>query len=302
MFIKKKVFISVILVVSIVSVGQCDDVRAKNRKDESGVQRPLQVGVECVATQPVRSQPATQSIRPFRPVACEGTYQHHLQGICAGAQAIYWSFTTQLVKTDLDGRIVKKMSVTNHHGDLCFHDGKIYVAVNLGKFNDPKGNADSWVYVYKASDLSFVSKHETQEVFYGAGGIGCRNGHFFIVGGLPDDVQENYVYEYGADFRFVKKIVIKSGHTLMGIQTATFANGRWFFGCYGKPSTLLVTDADFRMKGRYAYDCSLGIEGLSDGRMLSASGRCQPKVGCTGKIGIAVPDEKSGLRKIEILK
>ena len=39
---------------------------------------------------------------------------------------------------------------------------------------------------------------------------------------------------------------------------------RWWFGCYGTPSILLVTDADFQMKGRYAFDCSLGIEGLSD--------------------------------------
>ena len=40
----------------------------------------------------------------FRNVTCEGTYQHHLQGICADKDAIYWCFTTQLVKTDLDGR------------------------------------------------------------------------------------------------------------------------------------------------------------------------------------------------------
>ena len=60
----------------------------------------------------------------------------------------------------------------NHHGDLCFHDGKLYVAVNLGKFNDPEGNADSWVYVYDAESLKELARHETQEVLHGAGGIG----------------------------------------------------------------------------------------------------------------------------------
>lgn len=69
----------------------------------------------------------------FHAVTCEGTYPHHLQGICVDKDWIYWSFTTALVKTDLDGKPLKK--VTNHHGDLCFYDGKIYVAVNLGKFN-----------------------------------------------------------------------------------------------------------------------------------------------------------------------
>src|SRR5690606_29746611 len=79
-------------------------------------------------------------------VTCEGTYPHHLQGICADDEAIYWSFTTTLVKTNLDGDLLKSVPVANHHGDLCHHDGKLYVAVNLGKFNDPQGNADSWVY------------------------------------------------------------------------------------------------------------------------------------------------------------
>ena len=27
----------------------------------------------------------------FRNITCEGTYQHHLQGICADEDAIYWS-------------------------------------------------------------------------------------------------------------------------------------------------------------------------------------------------------------------
>lgn len=232
-------------------------------------------------------------------VNCEGAYPHHLQGICADKDSIYWCFTTQLVKTDLDGKLLRKVPVLNHHGDLCFHDGKLYVAVNLGKFNDPKGNADSWVYVYDAESLNEIARHETQEVFHGAGGIGIWDGHFFVVGGLPDGIKENYVYEYDADFKFLKKHVIKSGHTHLGIQTATFANDRWWFGCYGDPKILLVTDADFQMKGRYEYDCSLGIVGLPNGRFLSASGKCEKDKGCTGSARITVADGKLGLRIVE---
>lgn len=232
----------------------------------------------------------------FRNVTCEGTYPHHLQGICADNEAIYWCFTTTLVKTDLNGKLLKKVPVANHHGDLCFHEGKLYVAVNLGKFNDPKGNADSWVYVYDAATFKELARHEVQEVFHGAGGIGIRNGHFFVVGGLPDSVEENFVYEYDAKFKFQKKHVIKSGHTHLGIQTATFANDRWWFGCYGDPKILLVTDADFKMKGRYEFDCSLGIVALPDGRFLSATGKCEKDKGCTGSARIAVADEKAGLR------
>jgi hypothetical protein len=232
----------------------------------------------------------------FRPVACEGTYSHHLQGICVDKDAIYWCFTTQLVKTDLGGKVLRKVAVANHHGDLCLHDGRVYVAVNLGKFNDPQGKADSWVYVYQSDTLELVAKHETQEVFHGAGGIGWREGRFFVIGGLPDGVEENYVYEYDADFHFQRKHVIQSGHTHLGIQTAAFAQGRWWFGCYGEPRILLVTDANFKLVGRYEYDCSLGIVGLPDGQFLSASGKRGSTGGHTGQARIAVADEQQGLR------
>ncbi|WP_231744196.1 Kelch repeat-containing protein [Stieleria neptunia] len=192
--------------------------------------------------------------------------------------------------------MLKKIPVANHHGDLCIHDGKLFVAVNLGKFNDPKGNADSWVYVYDADSLQQLARHETQEVFHGAGGIGVRDGRFFVVGGLPGGVEENYVYEYDDEFKFLKKHVIKSGHTLLGIQTATFAHDRWWFGCYGNPRILLVTDADFEMTGRYEIDCSLGIEGMTGGRLLVGSGRCEKDEGCNGTAMIAFPDPKTGFR------
>lgn len=245
------------------------------------------------------AQDESQAASKYRPVQCEGTYSHHLQGICVDDEAIYWSFTTQIAKTDLEGKLLKKVPAPNHQGDLCIHDGLVYVAVNLGKFNDPQGNADSWVYVYRADDLSLVAKHEVQEAFHGAGGIGYRDGHFFVVGGLPNGYEENYVYEYDGDFNFIKKHTIPSGHTLLGIQTATFANDKWWFGCYGSPAILLVTDADFNLLGRYEFNCSLGIVGLGDGRFLSASGRCEKGVGCTGSARLAVPDEKTGLRYVK---
>lgn len=232
-------------------------------------------------------------------VACAGSYRHHLQGVCIAGKAVYWSFTTTLVKTDLKGKVLKKIPVANHHGDICHHDGRIYVAVNLGRFNDPKGNADSWVYVYDAGDLKAIARHKTPQVFHGAGGIGYDGKRFIVVGGLPDGVKENYVYEYDAKFRFVRKHAIKSGHTHLGIQTAAYHDGRWWFGCYGSPQILLVTDADFRMQGRYQFDCSLGIVGVVKDRFFVARGRCNKQTGCTGRLEPARPDAKRGLKVIQ---
>jgi len=275
------------------------EVGAWTVNDRATMRRLLDMGVERLYTDHPRLLLSMKSKPRFQSVQCDGAYRHHLQGICTNDKnAVYWSFTTTLVKTDTSGKVLDKIDVGNHHGDLCHHDGKLYVAVNFGEFNNPAGKADSWIYVYGAKDLAFVSKHAAPEVFYGAGGIGYRAGHFFVVGGLPDGIQENYAYEYDAQFKFVKRHTIPSGHTQLGIQSATFANDQWWFGCYGEPKILLVTDANFKMKGRYEFDCSLGIAGLQNGRLLSASGSCDGGRGCVGGARIAVPDMTNGFRLI----
>ncbi len=161
--------------------------------------------------------------------------------------------------------------------------------MNLGKFNDPKGNADSWVYVYD-------------------GGIAVRDGKFLVVGGLPEGVTENYAYEYDGGFKFVKKHVLSSGHTHLGIQTAAFAGGHWWFGCYGRPKSeaapstppiLLKADAALEKVERFEFDCSLGIVPVGDGKFLVARGRTAKDKGHTGRLVLAVPDRQSGLKLVE---
>lgn len=201
-----------------------------------------------------------------------------------------------MVKTDAKGKVLKKIEVKSHHGDLCYRDGKIYVAVNFGSFNQPAGKEDSWVYVYQADDLSLVSKHQTPEVVHGAGGMAFHDGVFVVVGGLPEGVQENYAYTYTPDFKFIKRQVIKSGYTLLGVQTLAFANGSWWYGCYGKQ--LLKTDASFQVKGNYNFDCGLGIVAIAKNKFLIARGSGSgEKRG--GSAVIAVSDSEKGLVIVE---
>lgn len=237
----------------------------------------------------------------FQAVECEGTYPHHLQGVCTDEkESIFWCFTTKLVKTDRNGKVVKQIDVRNHHGDLCFHGGKVFVAVNFGKFNDAEGNADSWVYVYHAGDLSLLAKHKTPEVIFGAGGIAYHDGRFVVVGGLPEGFKGNNAYEYDTEFKFVILHRLKSLATLMGIQTAAFADGHWWFGCYGDPKILLKEDESFSERGqRLEFDCSLGIVPIGGGKFLVARGTSSKEKGCTGRLVLAEADEQSGLRLIE---
>lgn len=235
----------------------------------------------------------------YKPAQCDGYYSGHLQGIAVDGEGnIFWSFTTKLVKSDADGKLLNVIDVETHHGDLTYVDGNIYVAVNLGEFNNPQGKADSWVYVYRADDLKFLSKHEVQEVEFGAGGIAHHQGKFIVVGGLPEGRNENYVYEYDPEFQFQRRHVVDSGYTLLGIQAAEYADGHWWFGCYGKPQQLVVTDEKFDFIGRYDFDCSYGIAAVAPGKFLVTSGPAVPSKGRTGAVQFAIPDAETGLNRV----
>jgi len=179
-------------------------------------------------------------------VVCEGVYGGHLQGVATDGESIYWSFTVKLVKTDLSGRVLASVDVPNHHGDLCVKDGVVYVAVNLGRFNsEDKGVSE--VRAYAAKDLKGVGSWKLPMCGHGAGGMTSAGDRFFVVGGLPATHECNYVYEFTDDFTLVKRHELKTGFTLMGIQTAAFEDGRFLFGiygCRGNPSGLLECPRD----------------------------------------------------------
>ncbi len=231
-------------------------------------------------------------------ISCAGTYTGHLQGVCLDPEDnLYWSFTTTLVKTDRLGNVLKQMPVVTHHGAPCYADGKLYVAVNLGKFNEAKEAADSWIYVYDATDLSLVRRQRIGEAIYGAGGIAHKGDSFVVVGGLPEGFTENYLYEYDHQLKYIRTITLKSGYTTKGIQTAVYSNGYWWFGCYGTPETLLRTDDRFQAISSFSFDCALGLIPIGR-RFLVARGRtaCLEEHGCTGQLIPAERSEERGLR------
>ena len=226
-------------------------------------------------------------------VACPGEYPRHLQGLAADDDGnLYWSFTTFLVKTDGAGTPLAKVSVPSHYGDLTWHAGKVYVAVNLGAFNKEPGEAQSWVYVHDAESLALLARHAVPDVVHGAGGMEWHGGRFFVVGGLPPAHTANAVYEYTEAFEFVRRHVIESGHTEMGIQTVCRGrDGTWWFGCYGKPAVTLCTDDAFALRGVYVFNSAVGIARTeSDGVFLVGKNRAAGKRN-SGAAGRVTADE-----------
>ena len=113
---------------------------------------PLACAASCSECR-FRSVPSERSRPRLPPRTIKSAAKAHIPAICrefapTNAGSVFSSFTTVLAKTDRDGKLAKSVSAARHHGDLCFCDGKIFVAVNLEAFNDIQNRADSWVYVY----------------------------------------------------------------------------------------------------------------------------------------------------------
>ncbi len=231
-----------------------------------------------------------------RQVTCEGRYPGHLQGVdWDRQQSIYWAFTSVLVKTDLEGAVVKKIEVPGHHGDLCFRRGRIYVAVNFGSFNDPEGNAKNEVFVYDADSLELLSRHDIPQVKHGAGGMTWQKGRFIVIGGLPEGYEENYFYEYDRDFNFLGRKVVQSGYSRLGIQAITSSGRVLWCGCYGK-ALLRVTD-DYQMTGRWEFDCGYGLLHLGGKKYMVTIGIHDDDTGHGGGLQPAEASEDGGLER-----
>ena len=51
-------------------------------------------------------------------IMCDGSYGGHLQGVATDGESIYWSFTVEVLKTDLSGKIIATRKAPTHQGDM----------------------------------------------------------------------------------------------------------------------------------------------------------------------------------------
>jgi hypothetical protein len=208
-------------------------------------------------------------------IECEGTYRGHLQGIDSDGQFIYWSFTNTIVKTDMAGKIVLKVDAASHSGDPCLLNGKLYVPVNRGKFNQPVGASKDSIHVYDAETLKLLKTVPISDYPHGAGAIGTFNNHLFLTGGLTEGSPTNIIIEYTEELEFVKRHEIP-GYTKMGIQTLKRMHGFWWAGIYDKPRVLLCDD-NFALISRLdGPSVAVGMALLKDGTVLVARTKRQP--------------------------
>ena len=98
-----------------------------------------------------------------------------------------------------------------------------------------------------------------------------HDGRFFIVGGRPEGVPGNTVYEYDREFNLLEKHELDFD-SRFGIQTINRAWGRWYLGCYGLIDYASIElDDDFRQLRRVRPWTAYGALPLNDpGKFLVA--------------------------------
>jgi hypothetical protein len=242
-----------------------------------------------------------------------GKFPKHLQGITTddNRRSVFWSFTDRLVKSDLVGNILLEIPVDAHHGDLCYFDNKVYVAVEKGAFNG-SGPNESWVYVYDALDLTLVSKKRIVETVFGAGGIGFGENSFVIIGGLPGDAthRENYLFEYDLDLNFIATHTLQTGNTSLGIQTIKYQidTRTWWFATYPRssdfqnPNTLFATSHTFQLLNQWNYDTSCGMMPIGGDFFITTETLYETIDGilsCSGRAYLSVSDPESGMKRMD---
>ncbi len=190
-------------------------------------------------------------------IHCNGEFRHHLQGFAADDNAIYWSFTSVLLKTDKTGKPILRCDVASHHGDCCIHDGKLYVAVDR-KFAGAK-DEEYFIYVYDCHDLAFMRRIPVLEGGGGVDGIVFVKGFFYLAEGKPRDSEQpfNRVHKFTPDFQQKVTTFKVPGKTSYGVQAMTYAGGWFWLGTYGLGT--IQADEDFRVVAERLLGGSVGI-------------------------------------------
>ena len=222
---------------------------------------------------------AVAGLPDVKEIRLEGEYSGHLQDVWYdGGKYLYWAHTLDLVKTDLRGKIVKRVKVDGHHAGLQVKDGKVYVAVCImqGKTGG-KTTPECRVTVgeYDAETLDLVKMHVT-DIHDRSGSLAILDDGTFLVGCLrPQDIAPTQVrfHHLDKDFKLIRSYVIDNAPVKLGIETLRRKGEFLYLGMYGGDKDgkrldfdTIKLDRDYKEVWRGRLDMSYGA--IEDGGRL----------------------------------
>lgn len=197
-------------------------------------------------------------------IMLEGEYRGHLQDVWRAGKYIYWAHTSQLLKTDMSGRILAKADVKEHHAGIEVRDGKVYVAVctlqsKTGGKTLPESRVT--VNVYDAETLKLLEEHVT-DVNDRSGSLAILDDGTFLVGCLrPPDITATQVrfHHLDKDFKLIKSYVLDDVPVKLGIETIKLHGGFYYLNMYLNGGLCLKLDGEFKEVERYRLNGTYGL-------------------------------------------
>ena len=190
----------------------------------------------------------------------------HSQGMCVSSNAIYFSFHNEIVKTDWYGRLLKRVEVDRHGGDICLWNGKLYTGVSIVSKKGASESSCAAIYVYDAETLEPLRKHKLP--WGGADGITCLDGVVYL--GMGKGPGKNYYGKYDAETLkpLGKMLIVDDKESDCGAQNMC-TDGTYIYVSHyvGDPKgkNLVVHDKDFKVVAKYQFGHNNGLDVVPGG-------------------------------------
>ena len=197
-------------------------------------------------------------------IKLEGDYRNHLQDVWHDGRHLYWAHTTSLLKTGMDGRIVARADVNEHHAGLEVRDGRVYLAVcvmqsKTGGRTLPSSRVT--VNVYDAETLKLLEEHVT-DINDRSGSLCILDDGTFLVGCLrPPDISKTQVRFHHLDrnYKLIKSHVLDNVPVKLGIETIKRHGGCFYLSEYLDGGLCLKLDGNFNEIARYKVNGTYGL-------------------------------------------
>jgi len=210
-------------------------------------------------------------------IDCFDEYGGHIQGACTDGTFVYMTQMGWIYKFDRKGKLVRKVETTRHAGDICHHDGLLYLS-SIDYQGTRKGCG-----VIRVYDTDLNLKRERYLEPCGLDGIVYLNGWLYVGGGahLPTIPKVNGTVRTGTPhldnnlfkvdpqtLEIVERHVLNHGsNTRCGIQNAT-TDGKYLYFCYYTWEKTLpdcvVYDENLRLVSTHRVDAGNGFEFLGE--------------------------------------
>lgn len=192
---------------------------------------------------------------------------HHVQGVAAAADGVYFTQSGAVHHLGWDGRHVKSFEGEHHFGDLFYWKGRIYIAYAPHE----NGRQNGYICMYDAKTFKLLKKSVRLEE--PVDGLAVFNG--IVYAGtksferVPNDCAT--LASFDPETLEPKGVVtIPLGFKTMyyGPQNLTVSDGCLYIGCYGAadetvPDTLVV-DAALKPVRTLRTSCGEGLSAVPD--------------------------------------